>query len=259
MPVDNSRYALNAANARWGSLYDALYGTDVFPKSRRTAGAPTIPPGARVVAYARAFLDTHVEARAGELLRGHRIRPARSPGTKAIRSPRSRAAYRWGSPTRLPSSATARRADGSAVSCCGITGCISSSRSTAITHRQGHPAGLKDVVLEAAVTTIMDCEDSVAAVDADDKARVYRNWFGIMAGTLETSFDKGGRTVSRRLNPDKSFIAPDGTTLTLPGRSLLLIRNVGIHMETDAVTTLDDRPIPEGFLDAMVTTLAAPS
>jgi len=118
-------------------------------------------------------------------------------------------------------------------------------------------AGVKDVVLEAAITTIQDCEDSVAAVDAADKARVYRNWNGIMKGTFEARFERSGREIIRHLNPDKIFTAPNGQSVTLPGRSLLLVRNVGIHMYTDAVTTADGQEIAEGFLDAMVTALAA--
>jgi malate synthase len=122
---------------------------------------------------------------------------------------------------------------------------------------QAHPAGVKDVVLEAAITTIEDCEDAVAAVDATDKITVYRHWCGLMKGTLEATFEKNGRPLTRRLNPDKLFTTPTGGNLTLPGRSLLLVRNVGIHMYTDAVTTKNGEEIPEGFLDAMVMTLSA--
>ena len=120
-----------------------------------------------------------------------------------------------------------------------------------------HPAGVKDVVLEAAITTIEDCEDAVAAVDASDKTKIYSNWNGIVKGTLEATFEKNGRLTTLRLNPNKTFTTPDVKTLTLPGRSMLLVRNVGIHMYTDAVTTEGGDEIPEGFLDAMVTTLAA--
>ena len=120
-----------------------------------------------------------------------------------------------------------------------------------------HPAGVKDVLLEAAITTIQDCEDSVSAVDVEDKLEVDRNWTGIMKGTLEATFEKNARWITRSLNPDKTFTDPHGRILTLPGRSLLLVRHVGLHMYTDAVTTQDHQEIPEGFLDAMVTTLAA--
>jgi malate synthase len=120
-----------------------------------------------------------------------------------------------------------------------------------------HPAGIKDVVLEAAITTIEDCEDAVAAVDAADKVTVYRHWCGLMKGTLEATFEKNGRPLTRRLNPDKTYVTPTGGKLTLPGRSLLLVRNVGMHMYSDAVITKNGEEIPEGFLDAMVTALAA--
>src|SRR5438309_9040332 len=122
---------------------------------------------------------------------------------------------------------------------------------------KAHPAGVKDVVLEAAITTIEDCEDAVAAVDAADKIAVYRHWCGLMKGTLETTFEKNGRPLTRKLNPDKVFTTPTGRKLTLPGRSLLLVRNVGMHMYTDAAMTKSGEEIPEGFLDAMITALAA--
>jgi malate synthase len=259
VPLDNARYALNAANARWGSLYDALYGTDVIPErdgaDKRGEYNPT--RGARVIAFAEAFLDRHLGLGQGSYsdVTGFFLKD--QPGRKELHAV-------------LPGGVEVGLSDPAAfVGYNEVNGRLSS---LLLRHHglhveiridrddpigKEHPAGVKDVLLESAVTTIMDCEDSVAAVDAEDKVCVYRTWFGIMAGTLEASFEKGGRTLTRRLNPDKTFTTPEGTSLTLPGRSLLLVRNVGIHMETDAVTTAEDRPIPEGFLDAMVTTLAA--
>ena len=122
---------------------------------------------------------------------------------------------------------------------------------------QGDLANIYDINLESAITTIMDCEDSVAAVDAEDKVRVYRNWFGLMKGQLTAQVVRGKETIERSLNPDPEYIAPDGSSFSLPGRSLMLVRNVGIHMYTDAVVTADGDDVPEGFLDIMVTTLAA--
>jgi malate synthase len=260
VPVDNPRYALNAANARWGSLYDALYGTDVIPEEagmERRGSGYNPARGARVVAFAEAFLDRHIGLDQGSFSDVTEFRLQDRQGQKQLVA-------------MLKGGRTAGLADPAAFT--GYSETASTLQSLLLRHHglhieiqldrqhpvgKDHPAGVKDVILESAITTIIDCEDSVAAVDAEDKVRVYRNWLGIMNGTLEADFDKDGRAVHRRLNPDRSFTAPNGTPVTLPGRSLLLIRNVGIHMETDAVTTADDRPIPEGFLDAMVTTLAA--
>jgi malate synthase len=259
VPVDNARYALNAANARWGSLYDALYGSDVIADADGAQRNGPYNPvrGARVVAYAESFLDKHVGLRQGSFSEVNEFRLQDSAGRKELLATlKSGASVGLANPAAFVGYGEAEgRLTSVLLRHHGLHIELQIDRN----HPVGkvHPAGLKDVVLEAAVTTIIDCEDSVAAVDAEDKTHVYRNWFRIMTGTLEASFDKNGRPVNRRLNPDRSFIAPDGTTLTLPGRSLLLIHNVGIHMETDAVTTADDRPIPEGFLDAMVTALAA--
>ena len=254
VPVDNARYALNAANARWGSLYDAFYGTDVISEEGGAEKSGSFNPvrGQKVVDAAQTFLDEAV--------------------------PLDGATY---------ADATAYRVDGSQLKITTISGEVGLSDAGAFAGYNGsedapslillkhnglhieiqidpdnpvgkaHPAGVKDVVLESAITTIQDCEDSVAAVDAADKVRVYRNWAGIMKGTLETTFDKGGSQLKRTLNPDRTYTAPDGSQLTLPGRSTLLVRNVGIHMYTDAVTTAADEEVPEGFLDAMVTVLAA--
>jgi malate synthase len=251
VPVMNARYALNAANARWGSLYDALYGTDALP------GAPSGPDydpdrGAQVVGYVRRFLDecfpldngSHAEA-AAYVVEDGRLAVALGSGTTAHLEDAAAFAGYQGEPD-APSSILLRRH--------GLHVDIRIDR----THRIGglDKAGVCDVVLEAAISTIQDCEDSVAAVDAADKTLVYRNWLGLMRGDLEERLDKGGRTVTRRLNDDRAYVAPDGAALTLPGRSLMLVRNVGHHVMTEAVR-FDGEAVPETMLDAMVTSLAA--
>jgi malate synthase len=259
VPLDNARYALNAANARWGSLYDALYGTNVIAEEDGAEKGESYNPrrGAKVIAYTEGFLDKVVGLKRGSFSAVTRFFLRRIGGKKQLAT-----TLKDGSTVGL---ADARKFIGYQESNGELTAILLSNNESRIeiqidrSHPIGkaHPAGIKDVVLEAAITTIEDCEDAVAAVDAADKATVYRNWCGIMKGTLEATFDKNGRPLTRRLNPDRIFSTPSGGKLTLPGRSLLLVRNVGIHMYTDAVTTADGREIPEGFLDAMVTALAA--
>jgi malate synthase len=259
VPLDNARYALNAANARWGSLYDALYGTNVISEEGGAEKGESYNPrrGAKVIAYTEEFLDKVVSLKGGSFSAVTRFFLRRVGGKKYLA-----AALKDGSTVGL---ADARKFLGYQERNGELSVILLSNNESRIeiqidrNHPIGkaHPAGIKDVVLEAAITTIEDCEDAVAAVDVADKATVYRNWCGIMKGTLEATFDKNGRPLTRRLNPDKTFVTPSGGKLTLPGRSLLLVRNVGIHMYTDAVTTADGREIPEGFLDAMVTALAA--
>ena len=259
VPLDNARYALNAANARWGSLYDALYGTNVITEEAGAEKGEFYNPrrGAKVIAYTEDFLDKVVSLKRGSFSDVSRFFLRRAAGKKQLA-----ATLKDGSTVGL---ADARKFLGYQESNGELTAILLSNNGSRIeiqidrSHPIGkaHPAGVKDVVLESAITTIEDCEDAVAAVDAADKVTVYRHWCGIMKGTLEATFDKNGRPLTRRLNPDKTFTTPIGRKLTLPGRSLLLVRNVGIHMYTDAVTTADGQETPEGFLDAMVTVLAA--
>ena len=259
VPVDNARYCLNAANARWGSLYDALYGTDVIPDEGETKKGSVYNPvrGEKVIAQAQAFLDASAPLATGKYADVARFSLDDGGGQKVLV-----ATLGNGQRTGLADSGQfAGYGDED-----GKLHCV-------LLHHHGlhieiqidanhpigkvHPAGVKDVVLEAAITTIQDCEDSVSAVDAQDKVRVYRNWCGLMKGSLETTLKKGGQTVVRRLNPDRQYKSPTGGSLTLPGRSLLLVRNVGMHMYCDAVITSTGEMIPEGFLDAMVTSLSA--
>jgi malate synthase len=253
VPVNNARYALNAANARWGSLYDALYGTDVIPEDGAPRGGKYNPQrGAKVIAFVRDFLDQHF--------------------TLADGSHADAASYRCGPmglDVRLKNGNGTHLKDPTAI--CGYQGDSVSPTVLLLVHHGLHvelhidrthyigrddPAGVSDVVLESAITTIQDCEDSVTAVDADDKVLVYRNWLGLMTGSLEARVEKGHTSIIRRLNPDRRYRTPDGKELVLSGRSLMLVRNVGHHMLTAAVM-LDDAPIPETFIDAAVTVLIA--
>ena len=259
VPVDNARYALNAANARWGSLYDALYGTYLLSEEGREEKDAEYNPmrGAAVIAQVEAFLDEAIGLERGQFSEITQFSLKDVGGTNQLV-----ATLKNGSEVGLadPSKfAGFNEKDGELSSVLLKNNELHIEIQIDHDHPVGkdHPAGVKDVLLESAITTIQDCEDSVAAVDAEDKTKVYSNWNGIMQGTLEVTFEKDGQQMTRRLNADRTFTAPDGATLTLPGRSLLLIRNVGIHMYTDAVTTADDQEIPEGFLDAMVTSLAA--
>jgi malate synthase len=242
VPVMNARYALNAANARWGSLYDALYGTDAIPEDggAERGGAYNPIRGERVIAWARDFLDTHCPLTGGS--HAEATAHAISAGALSVQQ---------------ASGDSATLADPSQL--VGYTGNADAPESVVLCHNGLHieiqidrnhavgatdAAGVKDVCLESALTTIQDCEDSVAAVDAEDKVVVYRNWLGLMKGDLSDTFKKGGDTLTRRLNPDRSFTTVDGGTLTLPGRSLLFVRNVGHLMTNPAILNAAGRGNP---------------
>ena len=259
VPVDNARYALNAANARWGSLYDALYGTDLIPEVNGAEKGTQYNPlrGAQVIAFTDRFLDETAPLNEGsygqatafllEEMQGKRHLTVMLQDQKKTRlvDPSQFAGFNQ---SNGELSSVLLRNNGLHIE-------IRIERNHPI--GRSHSSGVKDVLLEAAITTIQDCEDSVSAVDAEDKTLVYRNWLGIMKGTLQATFHKEGRELVRKLNSDRTYTSAEGDPLTLPGRSLLLVRNVGIHMYTDAVTTSGGEAIPEGFLDTMVTSLAA--
>ncbi|HKI74178.1 MAG TPA: malate synthase G [Pseudomonadales bacterium] len=254
VPVMNARYALNAANARWGSLYDALYGTDVIPETPGAEKGASYNPGrgAKVIEYAAGVLDetaplaakSHQNVTQYVVVDGE-LEVTLDDGSKTTLADSSQFVGYKGA-TDAPSGVLLKQN--------GLHLEIQVDRNDSV--GRDHKAGVKDILMEAAVTTIQDCEDSVAAVDADDKVLVYRNWLGLMNGELAEEFEKGGRVIKRTLNADREYTAPDGGRLTLHGRSLLLVRNVGHLMTTDAVT-VGGAEIPEGILDAMVTSLAA--
>jgi len=246
VPVSNARYALNAGNARWGSLYDALYGTDAIAETGELARGRgfNAARGAAVVARAKAFLDEAVPLAAGSHadLAGYAITAGAL--VPALRDPAQLVGFlgEAAAPTHIVLVHNGLH----------IELVIDRSSPIGATDK----AGLSDVIMEAALSTIMDFEDSVAAVDAADKIELYRNWLGLMTGSLSASFEKGGKTLQRTLNPDRIYAAPNGGTVTLAGRSLMLVRNVGHHMYTDAVT-LDGAEVPETILDAAITSLIA--
>lgn len=253
VPVDNARYALNAANARWGSLYDALYGTDAISEedgAHREGGYNPVR-GIKVIEFARNFLDeaaplkdaSHKDAVSYAIVTGA-LEVQLANGTSTGLVDESKLVGYQGS-TEDPSAVLLVNN--------GLHFEIQIDRNSPI--GKTDQAGVKDVLLESALSTIMDCEDSVAAVDADDKVHVYRNWLGLMKGDLTATFKKGDKTLTRSMNPDRNYKAPNGEGVTLKGRSLMFTRNVGHLMTTDAILGSNGEETPEGIMDTVITSL----
>ncbi len=255
VPVNNARYALNAANARWGSLYDALYGTDAISDeggAQRTASYNVVR-GQRVVATANALLDESAALTEGDYASvtafavvAGALQVTLSSGTQVGLKDASQCVGYKGS---------AEKPDALLLKNNGLHMEVVIDPSTDV--GKDSLAGVSDILMESAMSTIQDCEDSVAAVDAEDKALVYRNWLGLMKGDLQETLVKSGKEMTRRLNPDRSYTDLQGNAMSLPGRSLLLVRNVGAHMMTDVMLDAKGEQVPETYIDAMVTSLCA--
>lgn len=255
VPVMNARYALNAANARWGSLYNALYGTDAIPADDGAAAGAEYNPvrGKKVIEFARNFLDeaaplsflSHANASKYRINDGELVVEMDNGSVVGLKDAGQFVGYRGdaGDP-----SAVVLRNNGLHVE-------VQIDRSGAI--GQTDAAGVNDILMEAALTTIMDCEDSVAAVDAPDKLQVYSNWLGLMKGDLTEEVKKGDKTITRTMNPDRDYTAADGSTVSLPGRSLMFVRNVGHLMTNPAILDKDGNEIPEGIMDGVMTSMIA--
>ncbi|AZF07723.1 malate synthase G [Pseudomonas sp. R5-89-07] len=255
VPVMNARFALNASNARWGSLYDALYGTDAISEANgaeKGKGYNKVR-GDKVIAFARAFLDeaaplsagSHAESTGYKIVDGKLIVSLKGGSNSGLRDDAQLIGFQG--PAAEPIAILLKHN--------GLHFEIQIDASTPV--GQTDAAGVKDVLMEAALTTIMDCEDSVAAVDADDKVVIYRNWLGLMKGDLAEEVAKGGKTFTRTMNPDRAYTGVDGNDVTLHGRSLLFVRNVGHLMTIDAILDKDGNEVPEGILDGLITSLAA--
>lgn len=255
VPLINARYAINAANARWGSLYDALYGTDAISESAGTEKTNQYNPirGQQVIKYARQFLDqaaplvnaSYLQASSFSVKEGQLYISINNQHKTMLRDPEKFVGFTGA--TAIPQSIL--------LSNNGLHIEIQFDRKDPI--GKDDLAGIKDLILESALTTIQDCEDSVAAVDTEDKVLVYSNWLGLMKGELSEEIEQSGKTITRRLNSDREFTTPDGQALTLAGRALLFVRNVGHLMTTDAILGVGGTEIPEGILDGFITTLIA--